>query len=441
MILPVTSDTIIAAATGWSPSPLGILRLSGPRAIELAWRVREGGAPRADAGARVFPGHARAGEVRLPALTYVFRAPRSYTGQDVAEIHTVGCLPLLREMSDRLVEAGARRALPGEFTARAYLNGKLARQQIDAVHALIRALDDSSARAAARRILGDAERQRSAVRESLRDLLARVEAGIDFADEEDVRFVTPDEAARILTAAVGMLAPAGPAATKSSDWAWPRVALVGRPNAGKSTLFNALVGSERVIVSPVLGTTRDVVSADVQLHGRWITLQDTAGIMMDAEGPGCEIQRASQRVLDEADLVAWVHARGEPWTADERGAFDSLPRERCVLVTSKCDRSAAPHEPDSVRTSAATGAGLPELRAALLRRLEELSPAGEGTVESSKAVAALHRAKELTSHLAESPELVSTELREALAELDDFGRRPEIDETLGRIFRRFCVGK
>lgn len=445
MILPVTSDTIIAAATAWQAAPLSILRLSGASACELAGGVLEDPWPAGAPAPAFVETRVRIGEVRLPAVAYRFRAPRSYTGQDVVEIHTIGCLPLVRQLAEELIRRGARRALPGEFTARAFLNGKLGADQVDGVHALIRAVDAADARAAARRVRGADARRRQAVVESLRDLLARIEAGIDFVDEEDVRFVTGEEAGAILRGAIEALGDQSSVGnSRSAVSAHPRVVLAGRPNAGKSTLFNALVGSERVIVSPILGTTRDVVSADVEIDGRRMTLVDTAGVADDADPLGRAVQRASRASVETAELVIWVHAANEAWTADELSALSLVDAERRMVVESKCELPRASERPESLQAlaiSVARDVGLGDLRLALAARLARLIPAREPLLEVAEALGGLRRALALLPSLAGCPELLSLEIRSVLAVLDDMSFFVSVDETLGRIFRRFCVGK
>ena len=185
MLLPSTDDTIVAVSSGWTPSPIGIVRLSGPQSHDLIDALVEWREP-------LHP------DSPLPATIMLFHAPHSYTAQDMAEIHTIGCLPALRSLCATLIARGARRALPGDFTARAFLSGKLAADQVEAVLSLINAESAADARAAARLSLGMRRRCTDELMTRLKDLLALIEAGIDFVEEEDVSFVSPPQVCRAI---------------------------------------------------------------------------------------------------------------------------------------------------------------------------------------------------------------------------------------------------
>ncbi len=335
MLLPHPDDTIVAIATAWEPAPVGIVRLSGPASFTCAAAVAPDQPPTARNGCArgwVQPD----ADVRLPADLFWFHAPRSYTGQDAVEIHTPGAPALLRALADRLVAAGARPAQPGEFTARAYLNGKLSAEQAEWVPALIHAADAESARRALRQPARAAEH--AAWSSELADLIAALEAGIDFAEEEDVRFISADDVVRRIAALRAEVErAAGTRRRVERELNLPHVMLCGLPNAGKSALFNALLGQERAIVSPVPGSTRDVLSAVVDLDGVRAVLQDSAG----REDPRDAIEAAARAAADGAvggaDLIVWLHAADRDWSAAERAALEALPGERSVVVYSKSD--------------------------------------------------------------------------------------------------------
>lgn len=456
MRMPALDDTIIAVSSGWQAEPLGIVRLSGASAFELLEQVGVTLPPtcaRPSAGcceARL----AIADDLNLPATVFWFRTPRSYTGQDVVEIHTIGSLPALRAVSSGLIALGARRALPGEFTARAFLNGRLDADQVESVLALINAEDETAARQAAR--LGrEPHRMRvGALHERLTELIALVEAGIDFVEEEDVRFITPVELQRSideLIEAISAISQPGPGLHRAGK---PHVALAGLPNAGKSTLFNALLGYDRAIVAPVLGTTRDVLSAEVQAGGTTAVLQDCAGLGASADELESAAHLAAEQAADQADLVLWVHDCTTEWDARETEVCRRIPENRRVLVLSKLDRR--PGNPSRslpvifaarAEVSAISGSGLDHLRAALVERLESLAsgqtaaPTGE---HLGAVVAALHRARALSSLSTETlgmPELVALELRRAWEALGSAGRGPLAEDVLAKILARFCIGK
>lgn len=475
MILPTLDDTIVALSTGWSPAPVGVLRLSGPRAVELACDSAGETLDTLPAEApslcevllRPLP------DVELPATLLIFRAPRSYTGQDVVEIHMVGCPPLLRELAGTLIDRGARRALPGEFTARAFLNGRLDAAQVDGIFGLIHAADGTAARQSARLSRGAYARRVRELSGRLTDLLARVEAAIDF-EEEDIRFITADQLGTAVDQLLEDLSDIDRDAHYRQRAGMPHIALAGLPNAGKSTLFNALVGFERAIVSPVLGTTRDVLSAEVLLGGIPVVLQDCAGLGASPEELHQAAHLAAELAADHADLVLWVHDCTHPWSTLEEEACARIPEGRRVLVLSKLDQAegqasaawrsgesslarlagdtaetrVAPHLrfAGRVLVSAGRGIGLDLLAGAIRCAL-----AG-GTATSSphlvdelrEARAALVRLRQLIrggAGVLRAAELVALELRSALERVRSAELGPLAEEVLGRIFSQFCVGK
>lgn len=458
MRLPDPSETIVALATAWQASPIGVLRVSGPRAFALIASLIVGGESSLES-----PRYPRLRSTRLtldgsdslPVDLLLFRAPRSYTGQDLIELHLPGCLPLLRHLADELARRGARPALPGEFTARAFAAGKLDRSRVDGVLALIHAQSESATLAAARLAAGAAAGLAEQVGQRLLDLLARLEAGIDFVDEEDVRFISTREArreladlARIIADATAQSRAVGRAAARA------HVALVGLPNAGKSTLFNALLGYERAIVSPVIGTTRDVLSADLLVEGCPITLQDTAGLGAGDGELDLASHRAAEQSSERADLVLWVHDAAREWSTAELNACARIPADRRLHVASKLDLSstealtAPPNKLGSVESigvCALSGVGLLDLRAAIAERVATLS--GGAAHETEWSAAEQH----IRSSLAQldnqpvddgiaAPELLAMELRAAI-ELLQKARTGMPEAILERIFSRFCIGK
>ena len=456
MEFPAINDTIIAVSSGWEPSPVGIVRLSGPESFDL---VRSLGV--------ALPEPAKAPRARwseglvqfdqqtpLPATVFWFPEPRSYTGQDLVELHAPGNLPLLRELCGRLIEQGARRALPGEFTARAFLSGKLAAPQVEDVLALIHANSAAAARQSDRAPLAAYRRMSVDLCERIADLLALVEAGIDFVEEEDIRFVTAPEACTAIDGLLNTLAAFRQQEHHEPRAAKPHVALVGLPNAGKSTLFNALVGYERAIVSPVLGTTRDVLSAEIEIGDLPLVLQDCAGFGQSTADLELAAHLAAERAADQADLVLWVHAVDAPWADVETQVIARIPTARLLLVWSKLDLTGAgamaqhpPGLPEPVRVSAADSTGLPRLREVICRRLSDVTDAaGEQLLDQQvRAVrVALGHARALVSVSGDDlsePELVAFELRAALAGLSGTDNGAAVEDLLGRIFSQFCVGK
>jgi tRNA modification GTPase len=453
MHMPNTSDTIVAVSTGWRPSPLATVRLSGP--ASFAWAERIGVRPAGTCWPGWTAGRLQLDERRvLPVTVLWFRAPRSYTGQDVVELHTVGCLPLLRELAARLIELGARRALPGEFTARAFVNARLTAAQVEGVLALMRAGHEAAVREAARLARGLERRVAEEVAEGIVALLALIEAGIDFVEEEDIRFITAEEVVRRIDGLMSGLNAARRQGASDARLGRPHIAVAGLPNAGKSTLFNRLLGYERALVSPVLGTTRDVLSADIEVRGVAAVLQDCAGVGGTADELELACHLASESAAEAADLVLWVHAMNGPWDERETAACTRVAPERRLLVWSKADLVAEGLPPaaavafaGTVAVSATYGTGMEGLHELLASRLNGLPPLGGEALREGDygaTVAALGRARAIAAGAVGGlpfPELVALELRAAHEVLAVASSQVLEERLLTRIFETFCVGK
>lgn len=446
-------DTIVAVATAWEPAALGVVRVSGPRTWPGVEAILD-----PSHSQPLQPGRAVAARVRVgslgvvPAALLCFRGPHSYTGDDLIELHLPGSPPLLRALCAELIAAGARRARPGEFTARAYVNGRLDAGQVQAVAGLVYAQDRAAARQAARIARGSTPELLAELRERIVELLARVEAGIDFSDEEDVRFITAEELAGRLCELRGIVRSLARAAAGELHVRRPRVALAGLPNAGKSTLFNALLGRSRAIVSPLVGTTRDVIEAELEADGLRFVLQDTAGIGSTCEELDAAAHVAAEQAAAQADVVVWVHEAMGDWGDVEREVLGRIDVSRRVLALSKSDADVNAHPAAQtdfarvVRVSARTGQGLDALRRAIGRTLREQA-AAEAPLASSDALRAAEDALSRAAGLAEGgeggfeAELVALELRGAVELLDEQTGVGLTEEVLGRVFAQFCVGK
>jgi tRNA modification GTPase len=417
--LSVNADTIVALSTPPGGGLRAIVRLSGPRAVEM------GGS--------------------LPGAV-VLRGPRTFTREDVVEIHLPGSPPLVDRLLRELLERGARPARPGEFTLRAFLNGRLDLAQAEAVEQLISAEDDAERRAALGQLEGDFSRRLAAIEGALLDLCADAEAAIDFVDQ-DIELLPPAAAvARARAALDSLRALLAESAARAVSDQRPTVALFGLPNAGKSALFNALSGSD-AIVSDVPGTTRDVLSADIDVGVR-VRLLDAPG---DHEAPGLdgEAVRRSREALRRADLLLFV--------VDASAAEAALPLEPAgrpaILLLNKADLG-RPEEArrrfrlrEAVWTSARTGDGLGELRRLLATMLrgEDAGPGARFRISLRQrallreAEAALDRACGAAPGL--GMEFVAADLRSALAALGGISGRASDEDLLDRIFSRFCLGK
>lgn len=437
---------------------MGLVRLSGDNAFELAHSVvsapdrnRPDRPRRMRAHLRLFDG------CDVPAEILEFPAPRSYTGQDVSEIHTIGAPPLLRHLCDVLVRRGARPALPGEFTARAYLNRQMTASQVEGVLELIQAHDAAQLHRAARLAGGEFGKRLDGLRSELVELLGCVEAGIDFVEEEGIAFISPSALRARLIAILGTCDELTRAGESTVHRGLPHVALVGRPNAGKSSLFNALLGRSRAITSPWAGTTRDVISAELSIATVRVVLQDCAGLGRSADELSQAAHVAAERTGTEADLVLWVHAVDQPWDADEIAAAERIGARRMVLVITKSDLARSLKEPPvaeqsslripseiTLSVSAQTGDGLDALRTAVASRLSRTEPPGSTTQAVLVAREAVQRALGLISERdasLTSPELIAEALREAYRGLAERQAERLDEQVLGWIYSSFCIGK
>jgi tRNA modification GTPase len=472
-------DTIVAISSAAGAAARGIVRLSGPEAIRMADRVFVARPPERILSmvneSRAVWGDVCVGSMwRVPGFALVFVAPRSYTRQDVVELHLIGAPAVLGMVVEGCLAAGARRAEPGEFTLRAFLNGAMDLSQAYGVAGMIAARSDEQLRAAERLLHGELSRVAADARESLDDLLSLVEGAMDFADEP-IEFIKPAELRLRLDELRAGLAETAAAGARAERWErLPRVVLTGRPNAGKSSLLNRLTGLDRAICSAMAGTTRDVLSAPLQLGEQECLLVDAAGIGEAAGELDQRAQRAARAAMASADVVLVVidGSRAGEWDdACKRYGRISPPerlRSRELLVGNKCDLIASapnggrvPAEAEMVGTgddvgvlvSARTGEGLEQLKAAILMKLAGRSNSvGDSSVALmaehhaalGEAAKAIDRAIELAGDQDEllcDSELIAAELRSAADSLAAIAGREPTEAMLGRIFSRFCVGK
>ena len=437
-------DTIAAVATAAGRGGVGIVRLSGPLAKAVAERI---------CGRTLRPRHAhhvrfrdRGGEVVDDGVALWFRAPASYTGEDVVELQAHGSPVVLQELLEACCAHGARRARAGEFSERAWENGRLDLAQAEAVADLIAAGDLRAARAARRSLEGEFSRQVDALAQALLALRVQLEASIDFADEELDAEGDAALARRLHDAAARLdaLLAATEQGRRLRDGL--HVVIVGPPNAGKSSLLNALAGSERAIVTDVAGTTRDLLQETVRVDGVELTLVDTAGLRESEDAVEREGMRRARVELARADVaLAVLDARdpeaGRTVVAD---AIAGVPE--IVWLHNKSDLLPALPLQDAagLAVSALTGAGLPGLRA----RLQGLSgDGGEGAFSArARHVDALRRAGGLLDEAeaglrSARPELAADSLRRAHDALGEITGRMLPDTLLGHIFATFCIGK
>lgn len=457
-----SATTIAAIATPQGEGAIGIIRLSGPRAFAIAQQVFR--RARGDAGSlqshRVYYGtlhDPQTGELLDRTLMIPFRAPHSYTGEDVVELSCHGSPHLLRRVLAILWRLGATPAQPGEFTQRAFLNGKLDLAQAEAVADLIRARTDAQQRSALALHEGVLSRTVRRLNDEVLGLLATVEAVIDFSEE--IGELEPETLAPRLEALIKSLEELLARAQQGRMLReGVRVAIVGRPNVGKSSLLNALLGEERAIVTPIPGTTRDLIEESFQVGGVPFVVQDTAGLRESGdlvEQIGIERTR---RAIQSADLLLVVLDLSEGLTPADCALLTHLPDELPkVLVWNKCDMvPSTAHMPEApamgvkatVSLSALTGQGIPQLLQTLLEILN-LVGVGEQSLllTHQRHIHAVHSARDhlqsaLQGLLAGSaPDLIAVDLRSAWLALGEITGDTVDTELVNRIFQDFCIGK
>jgi tRNA modification GTPase len=467
-------DTIAALASAPGAAARGIVRISGPEAIACfnTWfEPNDGDRWRATSGATCHAGGLRLAGLRSPLAVLVYAWPnaRSYTGQPLIEIHAPGSPPLLEAVLERIFEAGVRPAHPGEFTLRAFLAGRIDLLQAEAVLGVIDAAEEDALGAALRQLAGGISGRMARVRGDLIDLLADLEAGLDFV-EDGIEFVSRAEVTRHIHSAAAAIADlVQQCRSRAQSNGRRRVVLAGLPNAGKSTLFNALLVRQAALVSPVAGTTRDYLNETVQWPGVTVELVDTPGwTPTDSEGarksaPGDEsdaLTLTSQSLAHEqrqqADLIVWCL----PADASEAERLEDRQVRRRELghvpvldICTKSDlvgtNSSHQGDPETIHVSALTGKGLSEL----VERCSQLLTA-DTTETAEMIVSTAVRCRDSLANCGEAmagaaaavesttgDEIVALEIREALEHLGRVLGTVYTDDILDRIFSRFCIGK
>ena len=436
---PVSRDTIAAIATPAGRGGIGVIRVSGPKVFEISTRIL--GSLPAPRYAQLARFRDARGEPIDEGLALYFPAPHSYTGEAVLELHGHGGPVVLRTLLRACVAAGARLAEPGEFTRRAFLEGRLDLAQAEAVADLIDASSEQAARAALRSLSGEFSAAISRMADQLVELRALTEAMLDFPEEE-VDAVHREDASTRLAAVARSLEEV---LVKSREGSLLRsgihVVLAGRPNVGKSSLLNRLAGEERAIVTPIAGTTRDALREPIQIEGVPLTLVDTAGLREASdEVEQLGVERAL-RELAQADLVLLVEEAGKP--APPLAGLTAQAQR--ILVYNKLDLAPRFERPaGALAVSAKTGEGLEELRAAILAAAGWSSTGESVFLARERHLRALEAAR---GHIAAARgelarwEFFAEELRLAHAALGGITGEFTADDLLGQIFGRFCIGK
>ena len=454
-------DTIVAIATPPGRGGIGVIRLAGPEARAIAQpmlRLKHD----LESGHAVFgelvepgDGHQPGSATRIDEIVVTYFAkPHSYTTDDIVEISAHGSPVVLRHIVELALARGARLAEPGEFTMRAFLNGRIDLTQAEAVRDLIESQTLYQAKVAAQQLEGALSRRLQPIKTKLVELIARLEAGIDFA-EDDVSVLPADQILQQIAAV------RAPLEELAASFAYGKIvhegltlAIVGRPNVGKSSLFNRLVERDRAIVTATPGTTRDLVSETVAIGGIPVKLVDTAGIrraLDEAESIGI---RKSMEALADADLVLVVLDSSQPITGEDQELVDQVAQGSAIVVENKSDVSSSEYrvpstEKPRVQTSAVTGDGIPELRDEILRHVGGYSGGQaetgfltnlrhQGLVRQS--LTALETAT-VAVHNRVPHEMLLLDLYNALRPLDEITGATTNEDILNLIFSTFCVGK
>ncbi len=454
-------DTIVAISTPPGRSGIGIVRLSGPQAVELANQIfRPANRNRSPLTQRSFAtcyGHVVDGEhVVDEVILTVMRAPHTYTTQDVAEINCHGGIVPLRRTLELVIDSGARLADPGEFTKRAYYFGRIDLAQAEAVADVINAQTEQSRKAAMAQLAGQLSEAVNSFRENIISLLVRIEASVDFADQDIEMIAAPDIARGIagLREEIGALLATAEHGRILREGL--KVAIVGRRNVGKSSLLNALLRANRAIVTEVPGTTRDVIEDALNINGIPVTLADTAGLCDTSNIVEAEGVNRSRQAMAEADLVLLVIDSSEPLQQDDLKLLAQLPA--CGIVV--MNKEDLPTVADSGQVAEATSTPIVWVSAREATHIQDLEQAissavwegktgdGEQTIITNvrhkvalqEADAALAGATAATAN-GYSEEFIAADLREALAGLDEIVGKCLPEEIINRIFAEFCIGK
>jgi len=474
------TDTIAAISSVAAPSARIIVRLSGPSSHDIASEISN---LKSFAPASAQSGMLSFSKLICPARIYSFQSPHSYTGEDSIEFHIPGSPVLAKMLLDDLYRRGARAAEPGEFTARAFFNGKIGLTEAEGVAATISAGNEAELAAARQLLAGELARRLSPITDSLAQTLALIEVGIDFT-EEDVTFLGAEEIAQRISDADTALSNLLEQSARFEQLTHePRIVFAGRPNAGKSSLINALTNQARSIVSDVAGTTRDVLTAPLDLPRGRVTLADVAGIethLSPFSGPfsggpqgrvanfddaattrpcGPPLKNAS----DQIDSNMQQHARTAIESADhvvlildctDTRPMLELPRNAELVVLTKSDlrEKETPDvhprlgDAETILVSSNTTDGLDKLRNALDSLAFGAFRTGATIALNRRHIAAIHQAREALSRASlrvadNAPELVAMDLRDVLDSLGSIVGQISRDDVLGRIFSAFCIGK
>ncbi len=455
-------DTIVAIASPTSPANRGVVRFSGAQTTAIL--VRLGVQPSPSRKASRFTAMINVGEPlgKVPVDVMLWPTKRSYSGQPSAELHAFGSIPVLRSIVDAAIRAGARAARPGEFTMRAFLAGRLDLTQAEAVLGVIEAEGRGSLDHALRQLAGNLARPLNEMRSTILNLLADVEAGLDFVDE-DIEFISDDVLVQRLIEIDQQLTETSNAIRmRGGGAARPTIALRGAPNVGKSSLLNRLAAAEVAIVADVAGTTRDTVTAEVNIGGYTVLVVDTAGIEESTNSIQSQSQRQGERAANEANIRIWCIDWSDKNTAEiakrlqRFAAMTQRPGVTDLWAATKSDLSTGKTRVGEyvgisnwIFCSARTGDGIDQVRQRIIESIEahDFEEVGSVIGTAARCRQSIDGAREAIANAIrltvnqEGHEFVSSELRLCANCLGEVTGAVYTDDILDRVFSRFCIGK
>ncbi|WP_461831502.1 tRNA uridine-5-carboxymethylaminomethyl(34) synthesis GTPase MnmE [Aquifex sp.] len=446
-------EPIVAIATPYGESAIGIVRLSGRDVLNIVkrfFKTKGEIKPRYAHFGRLYD---EKGEELDEGILIYYKAPHSYTGEDMVELNLHGNPRILRKAVELFINAGARLAEPGEFTKRAFLNGKMDLTQAEAVAELISAKTELARKVALRQLHGELSRYIKPLRDSLLELMAYVEADIEFA-EEDIPTLTKEQVLEMVDRVIkGIDILLKTAKTGRAIREGIKLALVGKPNVGKSSLFNALLKEERAIVTDIAGTTRDYIEETLNLKGVPVRLVDTAGIRNTndpVEKIGVE---RSRKKIEEADLILFVVDVSEELTEEDFKIYEEIKDKPHIIVANKVDKGIKANleifgEENIIKVSALKGVGIEELSEKILNHVGVNLGENYNVYISLRHEALLKKAKGTLERFMKeykerdiSPEIVMLDIREAANYLGEILGDISTEDVLGKIFSNFCIGK